>query len=904
MPWPLLLATLALLLPHCFCERRGSASLARLRLAPRVVMTSPCCPCIYYSYLVKALRPTTAELSGGAAGITTTAPVVAAPLWVNRLQASNLPGTSLMACFPGPGRQEGEPLLAARRASDNAGTAWQLNMYPVSRDAGTGPASSLWYAGTADLSPLMQWALELAASASGPLAPPEVRAAIRAAISRGVPLWNEGRHDRCTEIYMAVCRRLGVADVRLRGAAVRAASENPTDGGWTLRNAMDAVLRDIANGTPLQEAATAAPPGAARGSRGVDTLLPEMDMQTLFRALRRTLIEDEWGEPSTVGLMRAFVDELNDDGSGDLCDTIEHAIHAGVPVWNSGDYAGCACIYRAVATVFQAEARQLQVALEACEGQPLTAASDSQGWILRRAFDDILSDGPDEIEDEDEDEDKDQKLEDGATVTVVGLTTRTDLNGRQGTVKGDGPNEQGRWSVEIDGKMVGVRRSSLELLNPEDNYDEGVDYDAIPGRMVCPITQRLVRDPVICADGTTYERKAIKAWFRKHDTSPLTNLKISKTLIPNLTLKEEAVEWLAEHRKRLAAARAGAAAAVCGVRFADAELPKDSHKFVIPIASESKVDKVDLPEPSIPELQPKPNTIQENIAKQEEEELKLAIAESLSMGIAAKNAKDAETKSVPTAPPEFASPTPTPGIARHIAYDEPDDDTLGPIRGVFDDAANPIVPITAAVEVMPIDISSELFQAKRFIKKKRTKEEIAKYPGLTSCMAAAIFIYTCECPLYHKLNELLRDRNRAELRGQPGKTFFPYIRLLFSGIRTMASGQSKMLNRGVKLDLVSVNSDKFCEDESVIWWSFSSCTSRLSVLKNPLFLGETGDRTIFQVMTTKAVNIEEFSAVKNEAEWLLPAGCVFNITGVLNKDPSGLTIISLEDDNEAPEMIM
>ena len=56
---------------------------------------------------------------------------------------------------------------------------------------------------------------------------------------------------------------------------------------------------------------------------------------------------------------------------------------------------------------------------------------------------------------------------------------------------------------------------------------------------------------------------------------------------------------------------------------------------------------------------------------------------------------------------------------------------------------------------------------------------VAKYPGLTGCMAAAVFIYTCECPLYRRLNELLRNRNRAELRGQPGQSFFPYIRLLF-----------------------------------------------------------------------------------------------------------------------------
>ena len=50
------------------------------------------------------------------------------------------------------------------------------------------------------------------------------------------------------------------------------------------------------------------------------------------------------------------------------------------------------------------------------------------------------------------------------------------------------------------------------------------------------------------ADGTNYERLAIKQWFSTHNTSPLTNLTIENTLIPNRTLKEETVEWLDTHR--------------------------------------------------------------------------------------------------------------------------------------------------------------------------------------------------------------------------------------------------------------------------------------------------------------------------------------------------------------------
>jgi U-box domain len=36
----------------------------------------------------------------------------------------------------------------------------------------------------------------------------------------------------------------------------------------------------------------------------------------------------------------------------------------------------------------------------------------------------------------------------------------------------------------------------------------------------CPITRELMRDPVIAADGHTYDREAIEMWLRNHDTSP------------------------------------------------------------------------------------------------------------------------------------------------------------------------------------------------------------------------------------------------------------------------------------------------------------------------------------------------------------------------------------------------
>lgn len=47
-----------------------------------------------------------------------------------------------------------------------------------------------------------------------------------------------------------------------------------------------------------------------------------------------------------------------------------------------------------------------------------------------------------------------------------------------------------------------------------------------------------MQDPVITADGYTFERTRIEAWFKHHNTNPLTNVELhSKALIPNKLLK-------------------------------------------------------------------------------------------------------------------------------------------------------------------------------------------------------------------------------------------------------------------------------------------------------------------------------------------------------------------------------
>ncbi|XP_065666379.1 uncharacterized protein LOC100211223 isoform X7 [Hydra vulgaris] len=75
-------------------------------------------------------------------------------------------------------------------------------------------------------------------------------------------------------------------------------------------------------------------------------------------------------------------------------------------------------------------------------------------------------------------------------------------------------------------------------------YNDGMvgcnnDNDVVPSDFLCPITMEIMVDPVIAADGFTYEKKSILSWFSSGKvTSPMTNIPLSHTeLVPNRSLK-------------------------------------------------------------------------------------------------------------------------------------------------------------------------------------------------------------------------------------------------------------------------------------------------------------------------------------------------------------------------------
>ena len=78
----------------------------------------------------------------------------------------------------------------------------------------------------------------------------------------------------------------------------------------------------------------------------------------------------------------------------------------------------------------------------------------------------------------------------------------------------------------------------------------GLGDDEDPNDFLCAIMHQTMEDPVICADGHSYDRAAISKWLSSHATSPKTGLPLEHiNLIPNHTLRGS-IEKFCEQRKK------------------------------------------------------------------------------------------------------------------------------------------------------------------------------------------------------------------------------------------------------------------------------------------------------------------------------------------------------------------
>jgi hypothetical protein len=83
-------------------------------------------------------------------------------------------------------------------------------------------------------------------------------------------------------------------------------------------------------------------------------------------------------------------------------------------------------------------------------------------------------------------------------------------------------------------KLKRSQKNVMDQMTKANQSKEGSKTKRrIPDSFYCPITMKLMKDPVMASDGYVYERRAIEEWFRTHDTSPSTHLKVEdKKLVP------------------------------------------------------------------------------------------------------------------------------------------------------------------------------------------------------------------------------------------------------------------------------------------------------------------------------------------------------------------------------------
>ena len=166
-------------------------------------------------------------------------------------------------------------------------------------------------------------------------------------------------------------------------------------------------------------------------------------------------------------------------------------------------------------------------------------------------------------------------------------------------------------------------------------------------------------------------------------------------------------------------------------------------------------------------------------------------------------------------------------------------------------------------------------------------QEKCKYPsphGLTRDQSAAIFLYTMEGTLdslYDVLNRALRQRQRAILA--------PWLLFLKLFVIALEKCPTRTCNvwRGVKGDQRRL----FSRGETFTWWSITSCSTRVSELRNFL----SADGTLFMIEAVQGRDVSLYSAIPGEEEIILAPGTKFTVMDNSLEHETGLHVVHLKE---------
>ena len=97
--------------------------------------------------------------------------------------------------------------------------------------------------------------------------------------------------------------------------------------------------------------------------------------------------------------------------------------------------------------------------------------------------------------------------------------------------------------------------SSIQNLLKEHGAKTGIKESKsvdIPSEFLCPITNEVMKDPVIAFDGHTYERSKITDYLKQHSKSPVTGDAAEYSMvIPNKAMKKQIQAFLSANQHNL-----------------------------------------------------------------------------------------------------------------------------------------------------------------------------------------------------------------------------------------------------------------------------------------------------------------------------------------------------------------
>ncbi|GMI86402.1 hypothetical protein like AT4G36550 [Hibiscus trionum] len=110
-------------------------------------------------------------------------------------------------------------------------------------------------------------------------------------------------------------------------------------------------------------------------------------------------------------------------------------------------------------------------------------------------------------------------------------------------------HNEGAFAVNPSTNFVSTHSVDVESRKQYDAQTDKLTGASPPEEFKCPISSRLMYDPVVIASGQTFERVWIQKWFDDgNDTCPKTEMKLAHlSLTPNAAMKDMISKWCMEY---------------------------------------------------------------------------------------------------------------------------------------------------------------------------------------------------------------------------------------------------------------------------------------------------------------------------------------------------------------------